>query len=170
MRNLIYMSKMEEKEIEFDKLRLAYMAVKGFLEDYSFEKVNNLNTKVEEDLFLSGDDNLEMLESFVEKFKLEYGGFDYLKHFHSEYEITEPSLFFANLMSLPIWIPMKAIELVFLNKLELPKPKFIGPDREVLDLTFRQLICWYLEGSYPGKKIKYKITTPSKRLNSSIIE
>ena len=148
----------EEKQIEFAKLRLAYITVKKFLESQAAEKVNSLNTKVADDLGLFGDDNYDMLEKFIEQFDIDFAGFEYDKHFHSEGEIADPLNVLLNLLTLSIWLPLKTIELLTLNKLKIDKPSFHGPTREVSDMTFKDLIASYIEGKYTkSESIKYVI-------------
>jgi len=149
---------MEVKEIEFSKLRHAYVTVKSFLESESFEKVKSLDTKVVEDLAMSGDDNYDLLVKFVKQFELDHKGFEYDKHFHSEYELfgSEAALF--NLLNISVWLPMKAIELMTFNKIKFDKPTTHKPDREVSDLTFKELLTWYIEKEYKlSDDVKYKI-------------
>ena len=105
----------QKKEIEFNKLRLAYSAVKCFLEKESFEEVKSLNTKVSKDLRMDGDDNYEMLEKFIEKFELDHKGFEYDKHFYSEGELFSSSAALANLLTLSVWLPLKTLELSLIH-------------------------------------------------------
>jgi hypothetical protein len=150
---------METKEIEFEKLRHAYVTVKHFLETESFEDVKSLDSKIVADLSLSGDDNYELLEKFVTQFELDHKNFDYNKHFYSEGELFGSGAALLNLLTLSVWLPLKTIELLTFNKLKLDKPKFpVAPDREVSDLTFKELLTWYIEKEYiPNQNIKYKI-------------
>lgn len=148
---------MEVKEIEFSKLRHAYVTVKNFIESEAWEKVKSLDTKIENDLGMAGDDNLELLEKFVAKFELEHQNFKYSKHFLSEGELFNSTTAFLTLLNLSVWIPLKTIELLTFNKIKLGKPNFnSGPQRE--DLTFREMIIWYIEKDYvPTESVKYKI-------------
>ena len=150
---------METRQIEFEKLRHAYVTVKHFIETEGYEKVTSLDNKVEADLGLSGDDNSELLDKFVTKFELDYKNFDYNKHFYSEGELFDSGAAIANLLTLSVWLPLKTIELITFNKVNLDKPKFpVTPDREVSDLTFKDLLTWYIEKEYiPSDKIKYEI-------------
>ncbi|GAB5416071.1 MAG: hypothetical protein Crog4KO_13440 [Crocinitomicaceae bacterium] len=153
--------KPETKNIEFSKLRIAYVTVKKFLENEAQEEIGSLNTKVVEDLSLSGDDNLEMLERFIKKFELDHQEFKYDDHFHSEGELFGSGAALHNLIVLSIWLPIKTIELLAFKKIELEKPEFFKPDRAVTDMTFRDLITWYVEGQYSNdKNIIYKLETP----------
>jgi Protein of unknown function (DUF1493) len=150
---------METRQIEFEKLRHAYVIVKHFLETEGYKKVTSLNNKVEADLGLSGDDNSELLDKFVTEFELDHKNFDYDKHFYSEGELFSSEAALANLLNLSIWLPLKTIELITFNRLKIEKPKFpVTPDREVSDLTFKDLLTWYIEKKYmQSDQIKYEI-------------
>jgi hypothetical protein len=78
---------------------------------------------------MTGDDNYFMLAEFVKKFELDYDGFDYDKHFYSEAELYDSTAALINLLSLSIMLPLKAIELLTLNKIHIPKPGFYEPSR-----------------------------------------
>lgn len=149
---------MEIKEIEFSKLRHAYLVVKNFIESESHEKLKNLNTKIEEDLYFSGDDNYELLIQFIEKFELDYSNFDYSKHFFSECELFDSTAALVNLLTLSVWLPLKAIELLTFNTIQLEKPNFGEPVEKRLDLSFKDLITWYIEKEYQlSSGIVYRI-------------
>ncbi len=152
---------MEVKEIEFSKLRHAYLTVKNFTESESYEKVKSLNTRIENDLGMAGDDNVEFLEKFVEKFELEYKNFNYSKHFLSEGELFNAVNALHSLLTLSVWIPLKTIELITFNQLKLPRLNFNSyPERD--DLTFKELIIWYLEKDYmTPESVKYRIKAVS---------
>jgi hypothetical protein len=148
----------EIKEVEFSKLRHAYLTVKAFLESESYEKVKSLDTKVVADLGMSGDDNYDLLEKFVTKFELDHKDFDYNKHFYSEGELFGSDAAFINLLRLSVWLPLKTIELLTFNKIKLDKPSSYTPPRQVSDMTFKDLLTWYIEKDYkPSADIKYKI-------------
>jgi hypothetical protein len=57
-------------------LRLAYIEVKSFIENESGDAITSLNTRIENDLGIAGDDNLDLLEKFVAKYELGVTGFD----------------------------------------------------------------------------------------------
>jgi hypothetical protein len=148
----------EIKQIEFSKLRRAYITIKGFLESESGDDLESLKTKIVKDLGLAGDDNYDMLTKFVDKFKLEFADFEYDKHFYSEGELFDSSAALYNLLILSIWLPLKTIELLTFNKIQIPKLSFYQPARQVSDMTFRDLLTWYIEGKYiPEGNVKYAI-------------
>lgn len=115
---------METRQIEFEKLRHAYVTVKYFLETEGYEKVTSLDNKINANLGLSGDDNYELLEKFVAKFELDHSNFNYDNHFYSEEELFGSDIAIANFLTLSIWLPLKTIELITFNKLKIEKPKF----------------------------------------------
>ncbi len=150
----------QEKEIEFAKLRFAYGTVKKFLEKEAREEVDSLKVKIAEDLSFYGDDNYDLLIRFVEKFELDYSNFKYDEHFHSEAEVANPAFILINLLKLSVWMPLKTIELLSFNNIKINKPSFSSPERKVTDMTFKDLLTWYIEGEYANsKEIKYKIKT-----------
>jgi hypothetical protein len=152
---------METRQIEFAKLRLAYITVKSFIENEKagYHEIKSLHTKIKADIGLSGDDNLELLKKFVEKFELDYKNFDYDKHFHSEGELFGSGAALDNLLILSIWLPLKTIELLTFNKIQIDKPRFpVTPIIEVSDLTFKDLLTWYIEKDYKSSdEVKYEI-------------
>lgn len=148
---------MEVKDIEFSKLRHAYVTVKHFIESESLGKVKSLDTKIEGDLGMAGDDNLELLLKFVDQFELEYKNFNYSNHFLSEAELFNSKTALFMLLNLSVWIPLKTIELLTLNNIKLDIPRF-NYNTGKQDLTFRELITWYIEKDYvPSETIKYNI-------------
>lgn len=148
----------EIKQIEFSKLRHAYIAVKSFIEYESGDDLGSLKTKIANDLGLTGDDNYFMLNKFIDKFELEYSDFEYDSHFHSEGELYNSSAALYNLLVVSVWLPLKTIELLTLNRIHIPKPSFYQPARQASDMTFRDLLTWYIEGKYiPEGNVKYAI-------------
>jgi hypothetical protein len=152
---------METRQIEFAKLRHAYVTVKNFIvkEAEGYNELKSLDTKIKADIGLSGDDNLELLDKFVKKFELDYKNFQYDKHFHSEGELFGSGAALVNLLTLSVWLPLKTIELLTFNKIKIDKPQFpVTPDRKVSDLTFKDMLTWYIEKEYNlSDKIKYEI-------------
>jgi hypothetical protein len=148
----------EVKQVEFRKLRFAYETIKRFLEAESGDKVESLKIKIADDLGMTGDDNYFMLIEFVKKFELDYQDFKYERHFYSEAELYDSWAALINLLSLSIMLPLKIIELLTLNKVHIPKPGFYKPSRKVTDMTFKDLLTWYIEGKYTlAENIKYEI-------------
>lgn len=151
---------METKQIEFEKLKQAYLVVKNFLEFEceGYNKLESLRSRINADIGLAGDDNLELLEKFVAKFGLDYTHFKYLQHFHSEWELFGSISVLINTFLFLIRLPLKTIELLTLNKIQIRKPGFYKPGRPVKDLTFKDLVTWYIEKEFkPADSIKYQI-------------
>jgi hypothetical protein len=145
-----------DKQIEFAKLRHAYITVKSFLEKEAGENVGSLKTRIAEDLSLWGDDNYEMLIKFIEQFEIDYSEFEYDKHFHSEGEVADPINILLNLLSLSVWLPLKTIELLTFGSVKIKNPSFHQPEREVSDMTFKDLLTSYIEGKFTkSENIKY---------------
>jgi hypothetical protein len=150
------------KDIEFSKLKFAYVTIKIFLENESCEKVDNLKTRIAEDLSLLGDDNYDLLVKFVKKFELDYSDFQYDKHFYSEGELFGSEAALYNLLTLSVWLPLKAIEILTFNNVIIKKPGFHKPSRNVSDMTFKDFVTWYIEGKYAtGMDIEYRIKNKS---------
>lgn len=147
----------EVKLIEYKSLKLAFITVKDFLEEEARRKVPSLKTKIAADLGIYGDDNHHLLINFVEKFKLGHDDFLIDNHFHSEGEIADFTLVCKNLIVFPVWLALKSFEILTLNLIKLKKPSFYNPSRKVIDLTLKDLITWYIEGTYKTYPIKYKI-------------
>lgn len=146
----------EEKQIEFEKLRHAYIVVKKFLEKESGENIDSLETKIAEDLSLLGDDNYDMLVKFIKEFEIDFTDFEYDKHFLSEEEITDPTNSILKLLTLSLWLPLRTIELLTSNKIKMDKPSINFPDRKVSDMTFKDLLTSYIEGKYTkSENVKY---------------
>ena len=156
---------MEVRQIEFGKLKYAYILIKQFIESEGGTNINSLKNKVNDDLIITGNDNYELLEKFVTKFELDHGGFDYNKHFHSEGELYDSEAALINLLTLSVWLPLKTIELLTLNKVKIEKPDFYKPSREVKDLTFKDSLTWYIEKEFKlSSQIKYEIKIDSSEL------
>lgn len=145
------------KVVEFSKLRHAYLIVKAFVENESLKNKFSLESKLVKDLKIKGDDNYDLLIKFVTKFELDNQGFQYDDHFHSELELFGSEAVLWNILELSVWLPLKTIELITCGKIKVNKRESYKPDRMVTDMTFRELIIWYIEGKYlPAEEIKYK--------------
>lgn len=154
------MVNMETRRLEFSLLRKSYITVRDFIEEESGCRIKSLNTRIEEDLSLSGDDNLELIEKFVSKFNLEFGEFDYSKHFMDEMELFSSEAAFYNIIKMIVWIPLKLIELLSFNKFRLTE-SFWARSRKTLDLSFREMLTWYIEGKFRlGNEMRYLLKSP----------
>src|SRR5688572_14909962 len=103
-------------QTDFKTLRLAYFEVKSFIENESGDEVANLNTRIENDLGMAGDDNYELLEKFVKKYRLSTTGFDYSKHFLSEGELFNSGTALVSLLMIPVHILRWVIKVITLGK------------------------------------------------------
>jgi len=145
--------------IDFATLRQAYSEVKTFIEKETNDKVDSLNTKIEDDLGYAGDDNWELLQKFVTTYKLDTTGFDYSKHFLSEGELFDSSAGFLTLLGFPIVMIAWTIKILSFGKIDWTK-KQLFPDwhRQTLDLTFGDMLTWYLTGKYNLRKdIRFRL-------------
>ncbi len=139
----------------FRTLRQAYVEVKRFIEENSFDTVTSLNTRIEEDLGMSGDDNYNLLVKFVKKYKLDVLGFDYNKHFLSEGEIIfDPGIMlYSILIALPFWIIFWLVRLLTFGHINYTQEQIMpSVNRQTLDMTFGDLLVWYLTGKYQLRK------------------
>jgi hypothetical protein len=149
------------KAVKFELLRNSYITVKSFLENETSENIVSLKTKLAKDMGWYGLDNEELLEKFTQKYDLKYSDFDYTKYFISEGELFALNLFVPNLCIFLIRLPLRMLEILSFKKLSLRKPGYYNTDREVLDLTIKDLITWYIEGEFAtSNEIKYKTLTP----------
>src|SRR5688572_2860687 len=138
----------EVKQLSYSTLRKSFVVVKDFIENETGETVTSLDTKLAEDLKLWGYDNADLLERFVKKFNLDHKSFDYDKHFESEGELFS-SAPILTILSIIFLAPFKLVELLSFNKINFGL-KVFWPGREIkpLDLTFRDMLTWYLEGQF----------------------
>lgn len=142
---------MQQKEypIGFKSARAAYIALRSFIEQETGESVAGLSTKIERDLACYGDDNLELLEKFVDRYQLKHTGFDYSKHFRSEGELFGSHIVLLILLSVSFTLLVWIVWVLSLGKLdERNKSLFHSQDHPRLDLTFGDMLTWYLAGDY----------------------
>jgi hypothetical protein len=148
---LLFLHPMNEViyQADFKTLKHAYLEVKTFLEQESSGPVSSLQTKIENDLGMAGDDNAELLEKFVEKYQLNIEGFDYSKHFLSEGELFGSWAALIRLLLFPIYFFLCFITAITLGKIDLTDKK-IGPrsEHDKLNLSFGDLLVWRLTGFY----------------------
>jgi Protein of unknown function (DUF1493) len=147
----------EVKQLRFSDLRKAYVIVRDFIQYESGMDVKFLDSRIDQDLGISGDDNYELLEKFVEKFQLDHDKFDYLKHFYSEGELFGSGAVLINMLTLPYWLFIKAMDFLTLHRFKLSQ-KLFKSNYERLDLSFRDMITWYIEGKYKlASDVKYQL-------------
>jgi hypothetical protein len=155
---------MQYKELPFSQLRHAYTTVKQFIEDETGCEIDSLQNKIEEHLGIAGDDTEELLGKFIKQFGLSSEGFEFDKHFYSEGELfgSEPVL--TNIVIMVIKVVMWLIKILsfkhirFNNNLQWYRPL----DREVSDLTFKQMLTWYLEKDFTAvEQTSYRLAIMS---------
>lgn len=134
--------------------------MKSFVEQESSGKVSSLKTRLVKDLGCSGDDNLDLLEKFVIKYNLEQTGFEYQKHFNTEYELFGSEAALYRLIKLPIQIFLAAIRILSFGKVKADQVMvtFFEEGRPVSDMTIGDMVTWYLEKDYKLREdVKYVI-------------
>jgi len=150
------------KEVSFGRLRSAYITVNDFVFQETRKQSLSLETRIEEDITIAGDDVLELLEKFVETFNLRFDTFNYNEHFYSEGELFgSPAvlkLMFGSILylALLVFLPFTKTQLDhFIHRFW---KKFSSPQVAKKDLSMRELIIWYLEGQYIApSQIHYRI-------------
>lgn len=60
----------------------------------------DINTKIENDLGVSGDDAIDLLEKFSDKYNVDVSSFEFSKYFLSEGEIASPPIFLKIIFNL----------------------------------------------------------------------
>jgi len=91
-------------KISFKNLKQNYVEVQQFLQKESGEKNIYNKSKVANDLSLWGDDNYDMLEKFITKYKVDFSNFNYDKHFESEGELLGFYSSIFTIFFLPLFI------------------------------------------------------------------
>lgn len=138
---------------DYNELKQAYLEVKGFLESEVGDKVSSLRTQIGNDLGFDGDDSWELLEKFINKYNLETAGFDFSQHFLFEGEISNSETAFLQIVSFPIIVLCWLTKLLSSGRLDLTKGyKFPDIYRDTLDMSFGDLLTWYLTGKYSLRK------------------
>lgn len=141
---------MQYKELHCSQLRQAYTAVKQFIEDETGCDIDSLHNKIEEHLGIAGDDTEELLGKFINQFGLSAEGFEFDKHFYSEGELFGSGPVLYNIVVFVIKVVLWIIETLSFKRLNFhSKPQWYTPvDREVSDLTFKQMLTWYIEKDF----------------------
>ncbi|GAB3512870.1 hypothetical protein [Emticicia fontis] len=134
---------------DFSTLRAAYIEVKKFASKEVGVKKISLKTTVAKDLGCAGDDNFELLEKFVTKYDLDFIDFDYSKHFLSEGELMRPGLGIVNILLLFFFLITWVIKIITFNKIDFTDFQLLpNLHRKTLDMTFGDMLTWYLTGKY----------------------
>lgn len=144
--------------IKFKDIKIAYLEIKDFIEKETGDKVVWLNTRIEADLGCAGDDNYDLIDKFVTKYRLDYSEFNYSIHFLSETEVA-PGPFFP--LILIILIISFIIRVVTFGKVNLSELQLFSFQRKTLDLTFGDMLTWYISGAYNVRgDVKYLLSSP----------
>ena len=141
---------------DFKTLRKAYIEIKDFLEKQAFSDAKiSLDTRIVQDLELYGDDNYFLLDKFITQYHLDYENFYYNEHFLSEGEVCNPNEIFL----IPINIILFFIRLLSFGKITI-KPFSFNSDRPTLDMSFGDMLTWYLQGKYTLRNdVKFVLKT-----------
>lgn len=144
---------------DFPTLRRAYLEIKNFIEKETSCKVLSLKTHIHNDLGCTGDDNYELLEKFVTKYKLNTSGFDYSKHFLSEGELFGSIAVLLQIITIPIFVVIWLLRVITFGKIDLTKKQFLPKmNRQTLDMSFGDILTWYLTGKYCLRSdVKFKL-------------
>lgn len=134
---------------DFKTLRAAYKEVKAFLESEMGTDVPSVDARIEQDLGCAGDDSYELVAKFIDRYQLDATGYDAEKHFLSEGEQFNAGVALLQLLSLPFIVLFKAVTLLSGGMIGLNDRSFF-PDanRATLDMSFGDLLAWYLSGRY----------------------
>lgn len=143
-------------------LKSAYLEVKRFLEKETGDEVCSLKTGIGNDLGFDGDDSWELLDKFVRTYDLKTEGFEFDKHFLSEGEIGSSDNAFLQLVFLPIRLSIWLVKLLSFGRIKLAKDyKFPGDHRDIIDLSFGDMLTWYLTGRYLLRhEVRFHLANP----------
>jgi hypothetical protein len=150
---------MKYQAIPFSELKKHYTEVKNFLEKESGCDLCSLNYKITNNLRLAGDDVEDLLVKFVKKYNLQWGDFDFSKHFYSEGELFGSGPGMYNIVVFVINAFLVLIKLVNFNCVLVNLISFYRPlNREATDLSFREILTWYIEGEFKeDNKVIYQL-------------
>lgn len=141
---------MQIKKLPYAELKNAYQTVKLFVEEQTGGEIYSLRDDIEIQLKIAGDDTAELLEKFIKTFGLTANGFDFERHFYSEGELFSSGPALANIFVLLIKVSLWFIEVLSFKQIKFKhKPEWYRPsDREVIGLTYKQMLVWYLEKDF----------------------
>jgi len=136
-------------EAKYSEIKKTYLEVKKFLEYKSSMKVENLKTKIVDDLGLWGDDNLFLLEDFSNRYNVNFDKFDYEEHFDCEGDFISLKTLILGFLKLPVLIInsfcVKYISIKTYNKID---KVLYDKTNNKKDLTFGDLILSKLNGEF----------------------
>lgn len=128
----------------FSEIRQSYTDVILFLHENGIE-VKNLNEKIAEDHHCWGDDNDDLLYSFIEKYELDHSDFIYNDHFESESEIFNIWSALLTILFIPYWLLVLIINWIFRFDFPFFPSNSINPRK---DLTVGDLITWRINKKF----------------------
>ena len=142
-------------KISFKNLKQNYVEVQQFLQKESGEKNIYNKSKVANDLSLWGDDNYDMLEKFITKYKVDFSNFNYDKHFESEGELLGFYSSIFTIFFLPLFILKFILHLFFKPFSRKYSDKINGFNfylkeckSDKIDLTMGDLITSKIQGKF----------------------
>ncbi len=134
---------------KYTEIKNAYLEIKKFLEYKSSMTVKDLNTTIVDDLGLWGDDNLFLLEAFLNKYDVDFSKFNYDAHFDSEGEFVDFKTVVFGILKLPIRIANSLIiKFISYNTYNKIDSMLYEKTNEKKDLTFGDLILSKLNGEF----------------------
>lgn len=139
-------------EFKYNEIKESYLEIKLFLENASGMKIENLNTRIVEDLGLWGDDNYFLLIDYVKKYNINFDNFDYQKHFDSEGELFNGGQALITLILMPFMIIERIIKLIFPKTKTCFNYSFLPKMSEKADLTFGDLVASKLKKEFCLRK------------------
>jgi len=139
--------------IDFKELRKAYQEVKAFLESETAGQISSVKMDIEDDLQIAGDDTYELMEKFINVYRLEASGFDVTQHFLSEGEQFNSGIALIRLISLPFVLFTWLLKVLTFGKVDYTKAVVL-PDanRKTAGLRFGDMVTWYIMGKYSLRK------------------
>lgn len=139
-----------DHNFSFAQKRDAYEQVVQFVEEHQKSTISSCHQKIDADLGISGDDNLELIEAFVEKFDLDPAGYDHEAHFLSEGEGSPNIIFGLFIIPLLLWINFwlgVLFGVVYIPYAVYMLKQMRSPD-EVSDMRIKDMIRWHLHKTY----------------------
>lgn len=153
-------------KISFKNLKQNYLEVQQFLQKESGEKNIYNKSKVANDLSLWGDDNFDILEKFITKYKVDFSSFNYNDYFESEGELFCFYSSIYTILFLPLYILKFILHLFFkpFSKKHSDKINtfnfFLKECKsDKIDLTMGDLITSKIQGKFHLREnVKFVLT------------
>ncbi|MCP4520208.1 MAG: DUF1493 family protein [Cytophagales bacterium] len=144
---------MIQNHIPYTQLKNTYIEVLNFTKEaVDWYDDFNASTRLEKDLSLYGDDNVDFLMVFSKRFEVDFNNMDYHKYLTSEAEISSGLW----LVSLPFKIGKHILYLIFYpfstNFSENIKQYQLPFQKEKLDITIGDLIFSVIHKEFTTRK------------------